>query len=73
MGTSFTNIVSETEDRPGKDQAYMLASSKLREEIGWKDLIGLGNGLRRTVSWLEDNLISFRDSDLSYRVKVANN
>jgi dTDP-glucose 4,6-dehydratase len=42
-------------DRPGHDRRYLLDSSKLRSELGWRDEIGFDDGLVETVRWYADN------------------
>jgi dTDP-glucose 4,6-dehydratase len=42
-------------DRPGHDRRYLLDSSKLRSELGWKLEIGWEEGLRETVEWYAAN------------------
>jgi dTDP-glucose 4,6-dehydratase len=42
-------------DRPGHDRRYLLDSSKLRRELGWKPEIAWEYGLRDTVRWYADN------------------
>ncbi len=43
------------EDRPGHDRRYLLDSTKLREELGWRDEIPFDRGLDETVRWYVDN------------------
>jgi dTDP-glucose 4,6-dehydratase len=43
------------EDRPGHDRRYLLDSSKLRDELGWRDEIPFERGLEETVRWYADN------------------
>ncbi len=38
-------------DRPGHDRRYLLDSSKLRRELGWKPDIEFEAGMRETVDW----------------------
>ena len=38
-------------DRPGHDRRYLLDSSKLRGELGWKPNIAFDAGMRETVEW----------------------
>ncbi|HEY8028174.1 MAG TPA: dTDP-glucose 4,6-dehydratase [Gaiellaceae bacterium] len=38
-------------DRPGHDRRYLLDSSKLRTELGWKPDIPFEDGMRETVDW----------------------
>jgi dTDP-glucose 4,6-dehydratase len=42
-------------DRPGHDRRYLLDSSKVRRDLGWKPEIGWEAGLRHTVKWYADN------------------
>jgi dTDP-glucose 4,6-dehydratase len=42
-------------DRPGHDRRYLLDSSKIRDELGWKPEIGFEDGLTETVRWYADN------------------
>ena len=38
-------------DRPGHDRRYLLDSSKIAAELGWKPQIGFEEGLVETVAW----------------------
>jgi len=38
-------------DRPGHDRRYLLDSSKLRRELGWKPDIAFEDGMQETVDW----------------------
>jgi dTDP-glucose 4,6-dehydratase len=42
-------------DRPGHDRRYLLDSSKIRRDLGWKPEIGWEDGLRDTVRWYGEN------------------
>jgi dTDP-glucose 4,6-dehydratase len=42
-------------DRPGHDRRYLLDSSKLRRQLGWKPDVDFEEGLRRTVGWYREN------------------
>lgn len=50
-------FIRGSQERPGKDQAYMLDSSKLRSELDWEEKIGLEDGIIRTKDWV-DNWLS---------------
>ena len=54
--TIFTELVEVSEDRLGKDQAYLLDSTKLRENFTWQEKINLEQGLTNTLSWVDTNL-----------------
>jgi dTDP-glucose 4,6-dehydratase len=53
---NFTDLVEVSEDRLGKDQAYLLDSTKLRENFNWQEKINLEQGLIDTLSWVDNNL-----------------
>jgi len=38
-------------DRPGHDRRYLLDSTKIRRELGWKPAHGWRDGLAETVAW----------------------
>ena len=42
-------------DRPGHDRRYLLDSSKVEHDLGWKPGIEFSDGLRDTVRWYEAN------------------
>lgn len=66
MSVPFEDIVQITEDRPGKDAAYLLDSSSAREVLGWKDKISIEEGIDEVVRWVEDNLDILRNMPLGY-------
>ena len=45
------SLKSIVPDRPGHDRRYLLDSSKLRGELGWKPDIAFEDGMRETVEW----------------------
>jgi dTDP-glucose 4,6-dehydratase len=49
---SLKSIVA---DRPGHDRRYLLDSTKLRRELGWKPDIAFEDGMRETVEWYGAN------------------
>jgi len=54
--TSFSDLVNVSDDRLGKDQAYLLDSNKLRNDFTWQNEINLEEGLMDTLSWVDNNL-----------------
>jgi dTDP-glucose 4,6-dehydratase len=42
-------------DRPGHDRRYLLDSTKLRDELGWRDEVPFDLGLAETAQWYADN------------------
>lgn len=66
MNVSFTDLVEMAGDRLGKDQAYLLDSTKLRDELGWCDQIALDTGLTETLAWVDQNLETLKTLPLNY-------
>jgi dTDP-glucose 4,6-dehydratase len=50
-----TDLKTIVPDRPGHDRRYLLDSSKLRRELGWRPEIAWEDGLRDTVQWYGEN------------------
>jgi dTDP-glucose 4,6-dehydratase len=66
MKEDFSKVVEIVNDRPGKDAAYLLDSSKLRKELGWKDRIGLEDGINETINWINDNFKDLKKQPMEY-------
>jgi dTDP-glucose 4,6-dehydratase len=49
-------LIEFVEDRPGHDYRYSLDSSKIKNELKWKNNINFKEGLRKTIEWYEKNL-----------------
>ena len=49
------NMKTYVPDRPSHDRRYLLDSSKIRTELGWKPLVDFTEGLRETVQWYVEN------------------
>jgi dTDP-glucose 4,6-dehydratase len=59
-GMPFDEVVQMTPDRLGKDQAYLLESTKIMGELGWNPQISLDEGLHRCAQWCLNNLAELR-------------
>ena len=55
LNISFEDAVDITDDRPGKDAAYTLDSTKVRTELGWEAKISLEQGIDECIKWVKDN------------------
>ena len=53
-------------DRPGKDQAYKLDSSRLRRELSWDEKVDLKEGIKRTKAWVDYWLSDLLDLPSEY-------
>jgi dTDP-glucose 4,6-dehydratase len=47
----FDDVVEMAPDRLGKDQAYLLDSGKIKNELGWEPQVDLDAGLERCARW----------------------
>lgn len=65
-GVAFADLVEVTEDRLGKDQAYLLDSQRIRTELGWQDRFPLVDGLTETLEWVDTNLETLRTLPIDY-------
>ena len=65
----FNDLVEETDDRLGKDQSYLLNSGKLRDDLKWKDEISLETGIKKTLTWIDDNLSCLKSLPMDYHHK----
>ena len=52
----FGDLVDVADDRLGKDQAYLLDTMLIRDELGWSDQTDLGQGLAMTLEWVDAHL-----------------
>jgi len=66
LSVDFDSHVEIVGERLGKDAAYMLDSTKLRSELGWKDRISLDKGLDDCISWVKSNLEDLKLQPFDY-------
>lgn len=66
LNKPFESNVKLVGERPGKDSAYWLKSTKLRSELGWTDTINLGQGVDGTIQWALANLDSLKNQPRDY-------
>ena len=56
LSVGFETCVEVVGERLGKDAAYTLDSSKVRNNLGWKDEVSLDEGLNDCIEWVKLNL-----------------
>ena len=66
MNVNFNDHVEVVGERQGKDAAYCLDSSKLRETLDWKDKITLEEGLDEVINWVDANLETLQKQEYDY-------
>lgn len=70
LGVAFDEAVEISPERLGKDQAYLMDSSKARSILGWSDHISFEKGLDRTIAWVRNNLDVLRHLPWTYSHKT---
>jgi dTDP-glucose 4,6-dehydratase len=55
LGVNFDEAVEVTDDRQGKDQAYLMNAAKARAELDWQPMISLDQGVEQTITWIRAN------------------
>jgi len=66
LGADFNSVVQVTEDRPGKDAAYLLDSTKARQALSWADAVQLETGIAETIGWIDDRCEEIRRQPADY-------
>ena len=52
----FDELAIPAPERPGKDDTYMLDSTRLRSEFSWEPKFDLAAGLKDTLTWVDANI-----------------
>ena len=66
MGVRLEDATEPAPERLGKDMAYQLDDAKIRAELGWRDRIGLEEGLEETIDWFRVRAGSLGAAALEY-------
>lgn len=69
MGKRFEEATRPVEERLGQDAAYVIDSSRARQELGWHPQIGLEKGLDEVATWIERNWDEILSQPLEYEHK----
>lgn len=65
-GVDFTKATKTVEERLGQDAAYVIDSSKAREELGWRPRVSFEDGISGVVDWVNENWEEIRKEPLEY-------
>jgi dTDP-glucose 4,6-dehydratase len=69
VGVEFDDAVDIVNERPGKDQAYLLDYRHARARLGWSDSVSLDDGLEDTLAWVDREIDDLRNQPLEYAHK----
>jgi len=70
MGLRIEDLIENASERPGKDAAYLLDSTKLEEQMSWNAQISLPSGIQETIKWVDQNLDVLTHQPLNYEHKA---
>jgi len=70
LNIEFESFVKVNEERLGKDQSYLLDSSKARTKLNWREKFTLDEGLKQTIRWVKSNLITLNKLPWEYIHKL---
>jgi len=70
MDVSFTEVTRDVGERLGQDAAYVIDSSKARNELNWKPVVVLENGIEETIKWIEDGWDKINNIPIEYKHKA---
>jgi len=54
--TSYKDLITYVQDRPGHDLRYAIDASKIQRELGWMPEETFESGIRKTVEWYLENI-----------------
>jgi dTDP-glucose 4,6-dehydratase len=66
----FEQVAERAPERPGKDQAYLMAADKARAELGWKPEVTFAAGIRDTIRWVKEHFEELRRLPWEYEHKA---
>ena len=66
LGVKFEDYVEVSEERLGKDAAYVLKSDKVRQQLGWRDQISLEQGIDETIAWVDRWMSDLKKQPFDY-------
>lgn len=70
QGRDFSRHTEMVNERPGQDAAYVIDSSKARNELGWTPQIELEQGLDEVARWVDLHWDEIQKLPLSYQHKA---
>ena len=69
-GVDFKKAAKDVKERLGQDAAYVIDSAKARNELNWKPVIALENGIEETIKWIEDGWDKINNIPIEYKHKA---
>jgi dTDP-glucose 4,6-dehydratase len=66
QGKKYEDVVEVVGTRPGLDLAYILDSSKAKQDFDWQATTPLDKGLNELINWVDDNWDQISKEPLEY-------
>ncbi len=66
LNANFEKLVEVTDDRPGKDAAYLLDSTKAKKAFNWNADISIDDGIASTVNWVNEHFETLQQLPMNY-------
>jgi dTDP-glucose 4,6-dehydratase len=66
LGKEFEDSVEVVGERPGQDAAYLVDSTRIRTKLGWSPEIGLDQGLKGVIEWVDRDWQEIENEDQEY-------
>jgi dTDP-glucose 4,6-dehydratase len=66
VGIPFDALAEVAPDRAGKDQAYLMDSTKAKTALGWAEAVSFEQGIDATIAWVKENLDEINRLPLNY-------
>lgn len=70
MGKEFQKCTEIVDERPGQDAAYVIDSTKARNEFTWLPEVSLDEGLNQVIHWIELNWEEIKNRPVEYIHRV---
>jgi dTDP-glucose 4,6-dehydratase len=66
MRVDFDALTELAPERPGKDLAYLMNSSKARTKLGWQESVSFEQGINASVEWVKASFDEILTLPLDY-------
>ena len=53
--STFQNLITYVQDRPGHDRRYAIDAKKIERELNWRPAETFATGIRKTIQWYLNN------------------
>ena len=53
--SSYRNLITYVQDRPGHDRRYAVNADKIRKELNWRPKESFETGIKKTINWYLSN------------------